>query len=90
MERSHLGSRRCKRGEIFSGLTCELCPKGFYHIEDDSMRADKLVCHTCPIYCLCSGGDKIIPFNGYLWKDENQTNIIKCLDEEAFLEVKPQ
>lgn len=72
--------RLCDRGEILSGLNCEVCNYGKFSFEEMST-----VCSECPSNANCSNGDQIDVNGGYWRKTVNSTIIYKCPKPSACL-----
>ncbi|CAG9324291.1 unnamed protein product [Blepharisma stoltei] len=64
----NVNMRKCKIGEVKSGKKCQICPKGFY-----SLNPNTISCLSCPDAAECYGNYTMVPRPGY-WRDNMHTD----------------
>ncbi|CDW88778.1 UNKNOWN [Stylonychia lemnae] len=70
--------RICLEGESSTNNECLVCEAGSYSLKQNSSQ-----CQQCPQFADCPGGYQIVVFSGYWRKDQNSSEIYKCLAKEA-------
>jgi len=72
--------RLCKRGEILTSNTCEVCQFGKYSFEEMSLE-----CKECPKNANCSNGHEISVNPGFWRSSVDSLEIYKCPKASACL-----
>lgn len=63
----------CELGEVMPGRICEKCPSNMY-----SLNMSNRVCDICPSHAVCTGGDVVLPMEGFWHSSKYSTQMHKC------------